>query len=410
MIALVDCNSFYASCERIFRPDLRDVPVAVLSNNDGCVVAMSREVKESKVARGAPYFRVRHQLGEMGAAVFSSNYALYQDISDRVMAVLRSFGHPVEVYSIDEAFIFVEGGCEVLLRFGALIREEVVRLTGIPVSVGFGRTKTLAKLANRVAKQKSGIFLLASDQEEALLTAVRVTDVWGIGPRKGRFLLKNGILTAKELKECEDGWIRRHLTLITLKTVWELRGIQAVVDEKDVHKEGVLSSLGFGREISELDELEQALSLYATTAVRKLQEQSSETERVTVFLQTSRYKEPCYANSMDIRLPYSTNYLPDILRFALYGLRSMYINGYLYTKTGIYLDEIDREYRYQPELIDSGQQKRKIAARSIYEIQRKHGAQSIMCRSGSYTAGWNMQRNSLSRRYTTQWGELPTAR
>jgi DNA polymerase V len=369
---------------------------------------MSRELKELGIVRGAPYFKVRGQLEQLGAAVFSSNYALYQDISDRVMAVISSFGYPCEVYSIDEAFIFLDGEPTSFEQIGQMIAREVLRTTGIPVSVGFGRTKTLAKAANRHAKRYGGVFCISPSAEDSLLAETVVTDLWGIGVSKGRFLLTHGITSALQLRDCADNWVQRHLSLTTLKSVWELRGIPSIVQEGEVpDKQGILTSLGFGSETGELSDLEDALTVYAATAVRKLQQQGSQADRLMVFLQTSRFAQRRYANSMEIRLHRATSYLPDILTPALKGLRTLFIEGFLYAKTGIYLSGIDAEDHLQGELFDQSHQKKLKAARSIYEIQSRYGKQSISCRSASPTGSWNMKRRRLSNCYTTRWEELP---
>jgi DNA polymerase V len=407
-VGLVDCNSFYASCERIFRPDLDHVPIAVLSNNDGCVVAMSRELKEAGIPRGAPYFKVRDRLDQLTAAVFSSNYTLYQDISDRVMEIISSFGYECEIYSIDEAFITVDGDEYTCERAGRMIRREVRLQTGVPVSVGFGRTKTLAKLANRQAKRADGVYVLTADDEQRLLSHTPVTDVWGIGSKKGRFLLKNGVSSAWQLRECRDEWVNKHLSFTSLRTLWELRGRQAVEPEpQQLEREGILTSLGFGQETGDLADLENALTQYAATAVGKLQQQGSQTSRIMVFLQTSRFSERRYANSMVMQLPESTSYLPDILAPALRGLRSLFIEGFSYAKVGIYLSDIDCGDHLQRGLFDETRDKKLQAARSIYEIQRRHGQQSITCRNPNPAGTWGMQRRRLSRCYTTRWDDLP---
>ncbi len=212
MVGLIDCNSFYASCERLFRPDLDSVPIAVLSNNDGCLVAMSRELKQLGIKRGVPYFRVRNRLASVGTAVFSSNYTLYQDMSNRVMDVIRSFEDPVEVYSIDEAFLFTKCPVDQLVSLGKTISHEVLRLAGVPVSVGFGRTKTLTKIANKWAKTHEtadGVYCLTEMMEPEILKQVNVIDIWGVGAGKSRFLYMKGVLNAYELRTCADGWIKK---------------------------------------------------------------------------------------------------------------------------------------------------------------------------------------------------------
>ncbi len=408
IIGLIDCNSFYASCERVFRPDLINRPIAVLSNNDGCVVAMSSELKQLGVRRGAPYYSVRDQLDRYQAAVFSSNYTLYQDLSDRVMEIIRSFGDPIEVYSIDEAFLYTSGDEESLLLLGKQIRDSVIQQTGIPVSVGFARTKTLAKIANRYAKRHSGVFYLQESGELQMLRNTNLLDVWGIGTRKARFLFTKGVMTAFDLMQCEDRWIRKYLSLVTLKTVWELRGDQAIERELFRPKrKGVLSSLGFSEEITDVYSLEVALASYAAIAVRKLQEQGSEAMSLTVFLQTHRYKHSYYGNSIDVRLSRATAYLPDIIGPAVQGLHAIFLEGLSYTKVGIYLHGIDEADQFQMDLFDQNREKKRRAARAVYEIQQQYGRGSITCRNSLPQESWRMKRHMLSSKYTTSWKELP---
>jgi DNA polymerase V len=412
MIGLVDCNSFYAACERIFRPDLQRVPVAVLSNNDGCIVAMSSELKALGIKRGAPYFKVRDRLAQLGTAVFSSNYTLYQDLSDRVMDVIGSFGDPIEVYSIDEAFIFPTGPEGRLRALGSAIRSEVSRLTGVPVSVGFGRTKTLAKLAGKIAKHEpDGVFLLDAGHEQEVLRQVNVVDVWGVGTRKARYLYAKGIRSAYDLSRCEDHWIRKHLTLVTLKTVWELRGTDAIErDLSPLPRKGILSSLGFSQGVEDLETLRQAVVIYAQTAVTKLQEQRSETQSVTVFVQTHRYKDDFYSNSLTLRLPMPTAYLPDIIGPALKGLQCIFIEGLTYAKAGVYLSGIDGLDRYQGDLFDEGRDKKRKMAQAVHEVQSRYGKRILTCRAAASEEPWTMKRQMLSGCCTTRWEDLPPVR
>lgn len=413
MVGLVDCNSFYASCERIFRPDLCGRPIAVLSNNDGCVVALSSDLKELGIRRGAPYFEVREQLSSCGAAVFSSNYTLYQDISDRVMSVIGSFGEPVEVYSIDEAFIFPSPqSCDALLELGRKIRREVMLETGVPVSIGFGRTKTLAKIAGKRAKyDPEGLYLLEEQDERSVLEATNIIDLWGIGPRKARYLYTQGVRNALEFMQLDDGWVRRNLTIVTLRTVWELRGESSIArDIEPAAKQGILSSLGFSMGVEDLYTLETALAGYASMAVDKLLAQGSETSRVTVFLQTHRYKDDFYSNSIsrDLRVP--TGYLPDILSAAVGCLHVIYIEGKSYAKVGIYLTEITDLSRKQLLLYDDGSDKRRAASAAVQGIRQRFGKDMLRCRNVSAPQEWEMQRNMLSRCYTTRWEDLPCVR
>jgi DNA polymerase V len=411
MIALVDCNSFYASCERVFRPDLHNRPIVVLSNNDGCVVAMDRNAKVCGIKRGVPYFQVRADLSSIHAAIFSSNYTLYQDISLRVMETLRQYCTKIEVYSIDEAFLFLEKYKLSLPLLGERIVRDVLQYTGIPVSVGFGRTKTLAKIANRWAKtQTAGVFVLEKEFEENILSRINIMDIWGIGPRKAAFLFSRGIRTARELRDLPDHWIKKNLTLVSLRTVWELRGIPSIDPEPAVApKKMILSSLGFSSPVRDLATLEDAVSSYAATAVRKLTQQRSEAAGVIVFIKTHRHKKPYYAGSREIKLPIPTAYLPDIVQAALSGLHHVYRKGFDYMKAGVCLINIDTTDRYQYDLFHSPRMQQRAVSDTVREIQQKFGTKAITSgRSGS-SGEWYMKRDRLSPKYTTQWSDIPNA-
>jgi len=410
MVGLVDCNSFYASCERVFRPDLHNRPIVVLSNNDGCVVAMDRNAKICGIKRGTPYFQVRADLTSIHAAIFSSNYTLYQDLSLRVMETLRQHCTNIEVYSIDEAFLFLEKCRLPLTLLGKNILRDVLQYTGIPVSVGFGRTKTLAKIANKWAKtQTAGLFVLEKEYEENILSKINIMDIWGIGPRKAAFLFSRGIRTAGELRDLPDHWIKKNLTLVSLRTVWELRGIPSIVPEPAAPpKKMILSSLGFSKPVRDLVTLEEAVSSYAATAVIKLIKQRSEAAGVIIFIRTHRHKKPCYAGSHEIKLPFPTAYLPEIVQAALYGLHKVYRKGFDYMKAGVCLINIDTADRYQYDLFHSPRMQQRALSDTVSEIQQKFGTKAITSgRSGS-SGEWYMKRDRLSPKYTTRWSEIPT--
>ncbi len=411
MVGLVDCNSFYASCERIFRPDIGSRPVVVLSNNDGCIIAMDRKAKESGIKRGTPYFQVKADLAAAQAAVFSSNYALYQDISNRIMEILNRHVKSIETYSIDEAFLFLNDNRIPLEELGRLIREDVSLSTGVPVSIGFGRTKTLAKIANRLAKNRpdtGGIYHLREEEETQVLASVNVLDIWGVGRRKTAFLLRHGIRTALQLREAPDYWVRKHLTTTSLNTVWELRGRPSIQEElKTPSKQMILSSLSFSRPVRDAETLEEAVSRYAATAVRKLTAQRSEAAGVTVFIHTHRYKEPFFSGSREIVFERPTAYLPDIIRCAIGGLRSVYRPGYDYIKAGVCLFGIDTAERYQYNLFSEERDEKRRMTEAVREISGRFGPQAICSGMSGLSGDWVMQRRMLSPCYTTRWSDLP---
>ncbi len=411
MIGLVDCNSFYASCERIFRPDLKDRPIVVLSNNDGCIVAMDRNAKKNGIRRGIPYFQVKGDLAALQAEVFSSNYTLYQDISDRIMEILRQHASRTEVYSIDEAFLFLDDNRLPLFELGNKIRRDVEQCTGVPVSIGFGRTKTLAKIANRWAKNRHedcGIFSLEEQEESSILARINVLDIWGIGTRKAAFLFKHGIRTALDFRETPEYWVKKHLTQTTLRTLWELKGIPSIEPEMATPpKQMILSSLGFSLPVQDLATLETAVSMYASSAVKKLVKQNSEASGVMVFIRTHRHKQPYFADSRQIKLPESTAYLPEITYHALTGLREIYRTGYDYIKAGVCLYGLSPKNHYQHNLFLNTQAQKRKVTESVQEIQSRFGSHAIS--SGRSVSGgeWIMKQKALSPRYTTRWSDIP---
>ena len=346
--ALVDCNNFYASCERVFRPDLRGKPIVVLSNNDGNIIARSKEAKALGIAMGEPYFKAKPLLKKYNVQVFSSNYTLYGDMSRRVMDVLQQVEPDLEIYSIDEAFISLPGGkCFNRIRRGRYIRAVVQQYTGIPVSIGFASTKTLAKLANRIAKKESlhkGVFDLTDhDDIDKLLATIKVEDIWGIGRQHTKKLNTQKIVTARDLKYADDGWIRKHLTVTGLRTVWELRGIPCVsLDKAPAPKKGIITSKSFGRPVTSIKELSEAVTTYISRAAEKLRSQHSIASSVSVFIATNRFKpeKPQYSNSLMLSLPGPTSSTPILIRQALRCLRKIYKPGYEYKKAGVMLTEI----------------------------------------------------------------------
>ena len=295
IFALVDCNNFYASCERVFNPKLEGKPIVVLSNNDGCVVARSNEAKALGIGMGVPEFQIRPLLRAHHVQVFSSNYTLYGDLSQRVMETLEQFCPDVEIYSIDEAFLGLSGfTSRNLTDYGRTMCSTVKRWTGIPVSVGIAETKTLAKIANRVAKRTpdtGGVFdLLVCPDRDALLGRIAVQDVWGIGPNHARCLAQYGITTALQLRQVDDQWVRKHMGIVGLRLVMELRGVSCLdLEQCPSPKQGLTCSRAFGKPISTLTEMEEAISSYASRVAEKLRGERLAATVLTVFLTTNEF-------------------------------------------------------------------------------------------------------------------------
>jgi len=417
VFALVDCNNFYASCERVFRPDLREAPIVVLSNNDGIVIARSNEAKALGIGMGEPYFKVEGFIRKHGVHVFSSNYTLYGDMSHRVMEMLRQLEPEVEVYSIDEAFMALPAGKKFdLTAHGREIQATVKRCTGIPVSIGFAPTKTLAKLASRIAKKDpalGGVFdLTACDDVDALLAATEVADVWGIGRRSTKKLSTRGIRTVLDLKHANDAWVRKQLTVTGLRTVWELRGIPCIaLDDAPAPKKGIVTSKSFGRRVESLAELTEAVATYAARAAEKLRAQGGIAHSLHVFINTNRFKPelPQYSNSVTMTLPEPTASTPVLIRHALLGLNRIYRPGYEFQKAGVMLTDIVPSSQRQGNLFerergDSG------LMRALDRINVRWGRDTVQYAVSGFKREWDFKRLQLSKAYTTRWDQLPVVK
>jgi DNA polymerase V len=425
-VALVDCNNFYASCERVFNPALRGRPVIVLSNNDGCVIARSNEAKELKIKMGQPVFQIKNLIEEHNIEVWSSNYALYASLSQRVMTTLQMFAPEVEVYSIDEAFLWLPGFSPAELdKQAAEIRSTVGKWTGIPVSVGLAQTKTLAKLANRQAKKNPlykdlGVFNIVEytkSQLDDLLSKVEVEDIWGIGPRRSQFLRHHGILTAYDLKEAPDRWLLKNLTITGLRTALELRGQPCLPPElSPPPKKTIVTSKAFGRPVESLEELSEAVATYVSRLAEKLRVQHSLASVLEVFIHTSHFatKGPRYANSITIRLPQPTAYTPELAAQARLGLEKIYRPGFKYQKAGVIVLDLVPENGRQLNLFGEGEggpatlDRNQKLMEAVDEINRKMGRNTVRLGAAGFKEAWGMRRGNLSQHYTTRWDELLT--
>ena len=410
MIALCDCNSFYASCERLFRPDLRNRAVVVLSNNDGCIVALSSEAKSLGIRRGAPLFEERERLQSVGAAIFSSNYTLYQDLSDRVMDTLLSLVGNREVYSIDEAFFSVENPKEDHVQ---TIRDEIIRLTGIPVSLGVARTKTLAKLANHEGKRlPGGISILHPEDEEALLRRTTIGEVWGIGRRREEQLTRLGVRTAYDFIGKDESWIEKYCTITGLATARELRGIPSV--PKEVEKSiSLCSGISFEKPKESFEELEQSLACHCATLSSKLRKRGKQAREVTVALYTSRFRDDYQSPSATVTLAQGSDYTPTLLSAAKVCLSSIYRKA-PYKASRVWATYLEDEGVHQYTLFNVEQEQKRISQEErlspvVQEIQRSYGKRALVCgTAGAMIKGDLMGQAYLSPRYTTDWKTLPT--
>ena len=415
IFALVDCNNFYASCERVFNPRLEGKPIVVLSNNDGCVVARSNEAKALGIGMGVPEFQIRPMLRAHHVQVFSSNYTLYGDLSQRVMETLEQFCPVLEVYSIDEAFLSLVGfERRNLTDYGQQIRQTVKQWTGIPVSVGIAETKTLAKIANRVAKRTpdmGGVCdLLACPDRDALLGRIAVEDVWGIGPNHAHMLTQHGITTAFQLRRVDDQWIRKRMGIVGLRLVMELRGVSCLdLEQCPAPKQSLTCSRAFGKLISTLGEMEEAVSVYTSRVAEKLRRERLAATVLTVCLTTNEFKEgPQYSNALTLNLSVVTDTTSDLIKSALHGIRAIYRDGYLYKKAGVMLTGLVPVSQTQTDLFDDrDRRKSKRLMSALDAINDRWGADTLHYASSGISKPWKTQFHRRSPAYTTDWDALP---
>ena len=345
-IALIDCNSFYVSCERLFNPKIRNKPVVVLSSNDGCIISRSTEAKALGIKMGEPYFKAKDIIVKNNVHVFSSNYSLYGDLSRRVMRTLKRFNSEIEIYSIDEAFLdlsnFPDNEIE---HVGKEIRSIVLQWTGIPTSIGIAKTKTLSKIANHIAKKtKSGIVSLIGIKDiDPILEKVEVNDIWGVGKQLTKFFIKNGINNAKQLKNISNTWIKKNSNVLSSRTAMELRGISCIdLETTSSKRKSCVVSRSFAKKVEKLQELQESITGYCLNAAEKIRSESLIAKSITVFIRTSPFQNQFayYSNSKTIDLPMATDNSIEIVKTALTGLKDIFKNGYRYQKAGIMLSSL----------------------------------------------------------------------
>ncbi|TXL80770.1 translesion error-prone DNA polymerase V subunit UmuC [Pantoea vagans] len=420
MFALVDVNSFYASCETVFRPDLRGKPVIVLSNNDGCVIARSAEVKALSIPMGAPFFKLKDEIRRHKIHVFSSNYALYADMSNRVMTTLEQMAPSVEVYSIDEAFLDLTGvrNCMMLQNFGREVRETIKQNTHLTVGVGIAQTKTLAKLANHAAKkwkQTGGVVDLSNiDRQRKLMALVPVEDVWGVGRRISKKLNAMGITTAKDLAEQSTWIIRKHFNVVLERTVRELRGESCLaLEEFAPTKQQIVCSRSFGSRITEYMDMRQAMCSFAERAAEKLRKERQYCRQIAVFVRTSPHAdgEVFYGNQATGKLLTPSNDTRDIIRVAMDSLDRIWVDGHRYMKAGIMLGDFFSQGVAQLSLFDEYQpQANSEALMRVIDGLNQSGKASLFFAGQGIQKSWSMKRDMLSPAYTTRFADLPVVK
>jgi DNA polymerase V len=415
-IALIDVNNFYVSCERVFNPKLNGKPVVVLSNNDGCAISRSNEAKAIGVRMGEPWFKLRDLAEQHGIIAYSSNYALYADMSNRVMSILTKYSPQQEVYSIDECFLDLTGMPRPHLRIAAKMRADIRRSVGLPVCVGIGPSKTLAKLANHAAKKglvPDGVcdFNAFNRAElDALLSSIDIGEVWGIGRRLVPQLNDLGIHSVLDLKQAKPEYMRQQFSVVMEKTVRELNGLACIeLEEVAPPKKQIVSSRSFGHTVSDLPTLREALSMYTSRAAEKLRGQESFASVMGVFIQTSPFGDgPKYNGSHSVKLPAPTNDTVQLVRVAMWVLNQIYKPGYQFQKAGVMLGEIVPAQGQQTDMFGFRPADEKSAKLMVAmdAVNQRWGRQTLRMASQGYTAPWAMKQDRLSPRYTTRWNEL----
>lgn len=420
MFALVDVNSFYTSCETVFRPDLQGKPVVVVSNNDGCIISRSAEARALGIKMAGPYFQLKEELKRQKVQVFSSNYALYADMSRRVMTILEEMAPKAEIYSIDEAFLDLTGvsNCMSLEAFGHEIRQRLLRETGLTVGVGIAPTKTLAKLANHAAKtwkKTHGVVDLSNiDRQRKLLALVPVSEVWGVGRRISKKLNLMGIETALHLADCSSWVIRKHFNVVLERTSRELRGERCLgLEEFSPTKQQIICSRSFGNRITEYDDMHQAICTYAERAAEKLRGEKQFCRFISVFVRTSPHAqdEVFYGNQSSGKLMTPSNDTRDIIQVATEALDRIWISGHRYMKAGVMLSDFFSQGVAQLNLFDEHQPRPGSAAlMQIIDRLNSSGRGSVWFAGQGAKKSWAMKREMLSPCYTTQYSDLPTVK
>jgi DNA polymerase V len=417
MYALVDCNNFYASCERVFDPRLEQRPIVVLSNNDGCVIARSNEAKALGIAMGEPAFQKEEVYAKHNVAIFSSNFALYGDMSQRVMRTLAQHSAAMEIYSIDEAFLECGGlTADGLDRFGSQLRKTVKQWTGIPVSIGVAPTKTLAKVANHMAKRlpdNSGVCVLEKEETiEYCLKKLPVEKLWGVGRRYALFLRSWGINTAWDLRRMPEGWVKDNMTVVGLRLQKELKGEPCIpMEHNPQKKKEICTSRSFGTMVTELDELKQAVSMYATRCAEKLRTQNSCTNLVEVFLHTNPFRPdlPQYKNVRFVRLPVASNSTLNVVQAALRGLQSIYRTGYQYKKAGVIVSGLVPSNTIQYNLFHPTDEDRHTRLMTAMDkVNDREGRDVLRVAEQGFDRRWTLRQERLSPCYTTRWADFMT--
>ena len=414
MFALVDCNNFYVSCERAFNPQLQDKAIVVLSNNDGCVVARSPEVKALGIGMGVPLFKIREEVKKYNILTFSSNYALYGDLSNRVMKILGSFTPEVEIYSIDEAFLGLSGFKDIdLTTYTMEIRQTIMQWTGIPVSIGIASTKTLAKIANRVAKKSpSGLFDLSiCPDQDSVLQKIDISDVWGIGRKLSNWMKEQNIHNALQLRDTDIPIIRKKMGVVGERLVRELRGESCLpLEICPSPKKETCVSRSFGKVVTDLTELKEAVAHFTTKASAKLRKQQQCASALTVFIRTSRYASSPWGDTVTLALPVATNDTPELIYYAMRLTNRLFLPDVPYKKAGVIMQGLIPQSTVQSSLFDTKDRYKSLRLMEVVDqINDRFGEGTIKFAVEGIKQEWKMKNENRSPSYTTRADQLPVA-
>ena len=411
-VALIDCNSFYVSCERLFNPKIQNTPVVVLSNNDGCVISRSVEAKKIGIKMGEPYFKVKNLVKKNNVKIFSSNYALYGDLSRRVMKVLKGFSDKIEIYSIDEAFLDLSHiKDDQVEEYGKKIRNQVLKWIGIPTSVGISSTKTLSKVANHIAKKnKSGVVFLKDDIDNKLKD-FDIADVWGVGRQLSKLYKKNGIDSAYKLKNISNTWVKKSTNVLGAKTVMELRGVSCIdLETKEIKRKSCCVSRSFGKKVESLEKLKESITTHCLNAAEKIRTDKQTTRAITVFIRTSPFDKNIkyYSNSVTIDLPVATSNSLELVKESINGLKKIYKYGYFYQKAGIILSKLNENSEKEFNLLAPIMEKKSnTLMQAIDFTNAKYGRNAISVAQAGVKKSWKMRKEHSSNIDTASFAYLP---
>lgn len=417
MFCLADVNNFYASCESLFRPDLIGKPICVLSNNDGCVIARSNEAKLIGIPMGAPAFEWEKVFKEHQVHVFSANFALYGDMSNRIMNVLGEFSPEMEVYSIDEIFLDLHGfECFNLWEYGKKMRAKVLQYTGMPISIGIAPTKALSKLANRIAKkypQFESVYIM--DTEDKIIKALKwlkIGDVWGIGRQHGKRLEAMNVKTAFDFVNLNDGVVRKLMGVVGLRLKHDLDGKPTLILDEIKAKKNISTTRSFDRNYTELKDLEERVTSFAVSCAEKLRKQNSECSSIMVFLLSNRFRQDLeqYSANVVIDLPYSTSSSIIIARYAVFALKRIFREGYHYKKAGVILNDFTPKNQKQLTFFEGDDKRHSALMETVDKINASFGQQKIKLASQDLKKLWKMKQERLSPRYTTRLSDIVTVK